>query len=130
MTRTELANKVAAVLNATADYRGKFWSKGGNVRVYLTADSGGKKGWQEKGFAEVRPDGVLVLGSEVEFAIRYDKAILAQLKSLEAVAAEPEAMPVPAAAPTKAAVAGDETVDQFERSERAAFARESAREVG
>lgn len=130
MTRTELANQAAAVLNATSDHKGKVWIKNGAVRVYLTSDSGGKKGWQDKGFAEVRPDGVLVLGSSVEFALRYDKVVLAQLKALEAVAAAPEAMPAPMAAPAKAAAAGDETVDQFERSERATFARESAREIG
>lgn len=125
MTRIEAANLIASRLNNVADTRAAAWSKGGNVRVYVSRDSGGKKGYVEAGFIEIGFDGSVSVAKTVTFAFRYDKAVLAT--AVEGVVASPEAKPAIVSRP---AVSADEDVAAFEESQQAMAAAESARELG
>lgn len=57
MTRTELANLIAAAVNTSEDYSAKLWAKGGYARVYVSTCG------KDVGFFEVRRDGEIAVKS-------------------------------------------------------------------
>lgn len=124
MTREELADRVAALINAQGDYVAKAWRGGDRVRVYLKEDRG-RKGMRELGFAEVELGGSLRL-NEVEFKLRYHRELLAAILALPAAQAE-EAIP---RTPRTPEASKDEDIRQFEASERCLDAAECSRELG
>jgi hypothetical protein len=127
-SRIEAATEISSRINANKDYKARVWSKNGQVRVYLTADSGGKKGFVDAGEINVDFDGSIIVSDKTQYALRYDKAFLASIT--EGVAAAAEAKPefVPVARTTNPVRDEDEVA--FEQSQRAAYAAESMRELG
>jgi hypothetical protein len=129
MTRLELANQIAALINANEDLGAKVWTKNGRVRAYVTKNTGGKRGWIDTGFCEITAAGSVEFCGKVEFELRILGRV--ELEAIKAMpAAEAEALPEVTANRAAATASRDEDVEQFERSHRTIEARESGREIG
>lgn len=94
MNRIEAAKTVASRINSREDFSAKFFAKNGAVRLYVSRDGGGKKGFQEVGQIEFSLAGEIEVGSGVKFACRYFPEVLAE--ALEGITCEAESAPVPA----------------------------------
>lgn len=122
ISRTQAADQIAAAVEA-ADCSASVWApegESGPIRVYVTIPAASwKKKARKIGFVSVEKDGTFASQLEVQSG-----TIMSLLPTLEVTAVAPKAVN---AAPAKVEVK-DEDVSQFEASQRATAAAESARE--